>query len=323
MKHSSRSISVLTLLLLIAVPLGSLAGTPARFYWKDLIGIEAFPVIYMDMSGNANPLDPSHRVEAETSFEAQVAIAGYARTFTAFDQSAMAAVLVPVGRVSASSSVNGLGFSESANGLGDPTFEFVVNMIGSDPIMNIPDAIRYEPGFSMDLLVDVIAPLGEYDEDKSINLGQNRWMSRVGTPIVWQLGDWIPGRRAALELLPSIWFFGDNDDFVGGDLSTDPKFQLEGHLTRDFHQNFWGSFDFNWMKGAESSVNGIEGDEIDVVGVGFTFGYQINANLQFTGGYMASINDNDPGDLSMDSFMLTLVFGQHPLVEGMKRLEGE
>jgi hypothetical protein len=38
---------------------------------------------------------------------------------------------------------------------------------------------------------------------------------------------------------------------------------------------------------------------------------------------MASINDSGPGDLHMDSFKLSLIFGWHPLVEGMKRLGGD
>ena len=322
MKHLTCSNRILAALLLVTFPLSAFAQTPPRFYWKDLVGVEAIPVIQMDMSGNSNPLDPSHTVAPGSSFDAKVVVAGYARSFTAFDNAAMVAVLLPMGRVSAEASLGGKDFDESARGFGDPTVEFVVNLVGPDPIMNIPDALRYEPGFSLDLLIDVIPPIGEYDNDQLVNLGQNRWMGRVATPIVWQLGDWVPGRRTTLELLPSIWLFDDNDDFLGNELSTDAKYQLEAHLTRDFHQDLWGSFDMNWVKGAESTIDGVEGDEIDMVGLGFTLGYHINSNIQFTAGYMSSIDDSDPGDLSMDIFRLSLVFGWHPLVEGMKRLEG-
>jgi len=323
MKNSTYSQLAFAVLLLVAFPLSAFAQTPPRFYWKDLIGVEAIPVIQMDMSGNSNPLDPSHTVAPGSSFDAKVVVGGYARSFTAFDRSALIAVLLPMGRVSGEASLGGKDFDQSARGFGDPTIEFVINMVGPDPIMNIPDSLRYEPGFSLDLLVDVIAPIGEYDNDQLVNLGQNRWMGRIGTPIVWQLGDWVPGRRTTLDLLPSIWFFEDNDDFLGSELSTDTKLQFEAHLTRDFHQDFWGSFDLNWVKGAESTIDGIEGEEIDMVGLGFTLGYQINNNIQFTAGYLSSINDDDPGDLSMDEFRLSLVFGWHPLVEGMRRLDGE
>ena len=94
-------------------------------------------------------------------------------------------------------------------------FEFDVNLIGPPAQKNLVDALRYEPGFSLDVIADLAVPVGEYDNSRSLNLGQNRWYGRVGAPIVWQLGPWVPGRRTTLELLPAVWFFGTNDDFVG------------------------------------------------------------------------------------------------------------
>ena len=109
----------------------------------------------------------------------------------------------------------------------------------------------------------------------------------------------MPGRRTTLEVLPSVWFFSDNDDYVGQTLSTDPMFQLEAHLTRDFTEHFWGSLDSTYMAGGKSTVNGVGGDSLNNVGVGFTLGYQINDNLSLTAGYMATVNDSDPGDLQI------------------------
>lgn len=304
-------------------PLSADAQVPPRFYWKSLIGVNAVPVIYMDISGNANPLDGANFVIPESSISASVALGGYARTFTLFNRPAMAAALLPMGRVSGETTLFGLTFSQSTSGFGDPTLEFVIGLIGPPPIKNIPDAMRYEPGFSLDLLVDLIVPVGEYDDDVPLNMGQNRWYGRVAAPIVWQLGDWVPGRRTTLEFLPSIWLYGDNSDFVGQRLSTDPKFQMEAHLTRDFHKDFWGSVDMNYMAGGKSSINGQSGDDLDMLGMGFTLGYQINDNIQLTAGYLATINDSAPTDLRLDSFKLSLVFGWHPLIEGMKRLGGE
>ena len=313
----------LAVFITITFPAPSDAQVPPRFYWKNLIGGSAVPVIYMDMSGNANPLDPAQFVIPESSVSASVALGGYARTFTLFNRSALVAALLPVGRISGEGSLFGRTFSQSTSGYGDPTLEFVVSLIGPPSIKNIPDAMRYEPGFSLDLLVDLIVPIGEYDADKALNIGQNRWYGRVGAPIVWQLGSWVPGRRTTLEFLPSVWLFGDNDDFVGHQLSTDPKFQLESHLTRDFHKHLWGSFDVNWMTGGKSSIDGVSGEDLDMLGLGFTLGYQINENIQLTAGYIASVNDSGPNDLRMDVFKLSLTFGWHPLVEGMKRLGNE
>ena len=38
---------------------------------------------------------------------------------------------------------------------------------------------------------------------------------------------------------------------------------------------------------------------------------------------LATVNDDDDDDLQLDGFRISLVFGWHSLVEGMKRLEGE
>jgi hypothetical protein len=316
---------LLTLALLVAItfPTSASAQAPPRFYWKTLVGGNAIPMINMDISGNANPMDPALLVVPESSFDVNLWLGGYARIFSLFDRSAMAAVLLPVGRVSGSANLFGREFTQSASGFGDPTLEFGINLIGPPPIKNIPDALRYEPGFSLDLLLDVIVPVGEYDSNEALNLGQNRWYGRIGAPIIWQIGDWVPGRRTTLEFLPAVWLYGDNNDFLGHNLSTDPKFQIEGHLTRDFHKNLWGSADMTWISGGKSSIDGDPGESLEMLGLGFTLGYNITENIQFTAGYMASISDSKPTDLRMDSFKLSLVFGWHPLIEGMKRLGGE
>jgi len=300
-----------------------LAQVPARFYWKSLSGANAVPVIINDVSGNTNPFDPAHIVSPGGSVDATVAIAGYAHTFSMFDRAAMAAILLPMGRVSGEVTVAGRSYNQSASGFGDPMLEFNINVIGPPAQKNIPDAMRYEPGFSVDLLADVALPIGEYDSSQPLNLGQNRWYGRVGAPIVWQLGPWVPGRRTTLEFLPAVWFFGKNDNYVGQTLKTDPLFQLDAHLTRDLTEHFWGSIDAAWYYGGRASINGVAGEKLNNLGFGLTLGYTINDNLNLTVGYKSTVNDNAPGDLRMDAFMVTLVYGWHPLLEGSRRLKSE
>jgi hypothetical protein len=257
-------------------------------------------------------------------FDATLALAGYARTFSLFDRAAMAAILLPMGRISGDVTVAGRTTNQSNNGFGDPMLELDINVLGPPAQKDIPDALRYEPGFSVDLLADLALPIGEYDDDQPLNLGQNRWYGRLGLPIIWQLGAWVPGRRTTLEFLPAVWFFGDNDDYVGQTLETDPMFQLDAHLTRDLTEHFWGALDGAWYYGGKATINGVSGEKLNNVGIGLTLGYQINDNLNLTVGYKSTLNDDAPDDLRMDMFMVSLVFGWHPLLEGSRRLkEGE
>jgi len=301
----------------------ALAQVPGRFYWKGLTGANGVPLIVNSLTGNTNPFDPSHQVTPGGSFDATLAMMGYAHTFAVGDRSAMAAIILPMGRISGDVTAAGRTAGQSASGFGDPMLEFDINLIGPKAQRNIPDMLRYEPGFSLDLLADLALPVGEYDSGQSLNVGQNRWYGRVGAPIVWQLGDWVPGRRTTLEFLPAVWLFGDNTDYLGQTLKTDPMFQLDAHLTRDFTEHFWGALDLAWYNGGQASINGVAGEKLNNIGVGLTLGYQVNDNLNLTVGYRSTVNDSQPGDLRMDGFMISIVYGWHPLIEGMKRLKSE
>ena len=300
------------------------AQVPPRFYWKTLQGTNAVPVIAMSASGNTNPLDPSHNFDPSASLSADIAIVGYAKIFPVWNKAAMLAVLVPMGRIEgdivAGGPISRLS-RESSSGFGDPMVEFNMNLIGPPPIMNLPDMLRYEPGFSMDLVVDVAFPLGQYDNTQSLNLGQNRWYGRIGTPIIWQLGPWIPDRRMTLEIFPSIWFFGDNDDFVGQNLASDPTFELEAHLTRNFTSKFWGSLDATYSSSGDATIASATTSGSDMTLAGFTLGYQLNDSMQLTFGYKSTLNnDSGSNDLQLSTFMISLTTGWHRLLEGASRL---
>jgi hypothetical protein len=322
-----RLIAVLLFASVVLCPSYSQAQVPARFYLKPLAGANAVPLIYESISGNTNPFDPSHTINKlgndSADFDATMALAGYAKVFSLFDRAAMAALFVPMGRISGDVIVNGKSVSQSASGFGDPMLEFDINVLGPPAQKNIPDAMRYEPGLSVDLLADLTLPVGEYDSDKQLNIGQNRWYGRLGMPIIYQIGPWVPGQRTTLELLPAVWFFGDNDDYVGRTMETDPMFQLDAHLSRDFTVTAWGSLDFAWYTGGKATIDGVSGEKLNNMGLGITLGYQVNDNLNLTFGYKSTLNDDAPDDLSMDMFMVTLVYGWHPLIEGFKRLQNE
>jgi hypothetical protein len=304
-------------------PFQASAQVPPRFYWKSLSGAHAVPIIVNSISGNTNPFDPAHLVSPGANLDATLIIGGYAHTFSLFDRAALAAVLLPMGRIAGDVTTGVLSVTQSARGFGDPTFELDINLIGPPAQKNLVDVVRYQPGFSLDVIVDLAAPIGEYDNSRSLNLGQNRWYGRVGAPVVWQLGSWVPGRRTTLELLPAVWFFGTNDDYVGKTLETDPMFQVDAHLTRDLTDRLWTSLDGAWYTGGQASIDGVEGEKLDNLGVGLTLGYQINDSLGLTIGYKSTINDSAPGDLQMDGLIISLVSGWHSIIEGARRLKGE
>jgi hypothetical protein len=318
-----RTITAIFLVLLLSRPDASIAqGDGARFYWKGLSGINAIPVIGNSIGGNANPFDPTYKVIPGADFRATMSSAGYAKVLPVLKRSAMISIIAPMGRIAGDFSLGGIDYTSTARGFGDPMLQFGINVIGPKAIMSLPDMLRYKPGFSVDIIGTLAIPIGAYDNSTPINLGQNRWYGRFGAPVVWQLGSWVPGKRTTLELLPAIWLFGDNNDYVGKKLETKPVCQLEGHLTRDFMERVWGSVDVISYAGGLATVDGVEGSKIKNLGIGGTIGYQINDNLQMNLSYCTTVGDTDPEDLKMDGFRITLLYGWHELVEGVKRLKG-
>ena len=153
----SRTLVIISLVLTLSWPQVVRAqGDGARFYWKGLVGTNAVPVIANSLSGNANPLDPSHNVVPGADFQAAMSMAGYAKFLPVLKRSAMVSVLVPMGRISGNINLNGLDYSSTARGFGDPMVQFTINILGPKAIMNIPDMLRSKPRFLWMLLAALL-----------------------------------------------------------------------------------------------------------------------------------------------------------------------
>ncbi|MEI6225575.1 MAG: transporter [Deltaproteobacteria bacterium] len=308
-------------LLAAGVVFPPVASAQARYYWKSLSGANVVPVIFESLSGNANPANPAMTVMPGASFSGTLGMAGYGRMFSLFDRAAFAALIVPMGRVSGEVNAFGVTGFQSASGFGDPMVELVVNVVGPRAQNTLADVARYEPGFSLDVLADLAFPIGQYSSSQALNLGQHRWYGRIGLPIVWQIGPWVPGQRTTVEALPAMWWFAANTDYLGKTLTTNVLFQLDAHVTRDLTASLWVSLDALWYLGGAATFDGVTGDKLNNFGIGATAGYQITENLGLTASYMKLVSSGSPNSLQMDRFMVSLIYGWHSLVEGARRLE--
>jgi hypothetical protein len=315
-------VAAIALFALLVPAIARAQGDGPRTYWKGLSGTNVIPVIYTTISGNTNPFDPSHTVNANGNVDATLMLAGFAKATAVGGRAASVQVLFPMGSISGEAVVDGKTIGQSAGGFGDPMLQAGLNLVGPKAMKTIPDILRYEPGLSIDLIGSLAVPIGEYNNAQPLNIGQNRWYGRIGAPVVWQLGNWAPERRTTLEFLPAVWMFGPNNDFVGKTMTTDVLFQLEGHLTHNFTKSFWGSLDVTWYTGGKATIDDVPGTKLNNAGLSFTAGYMINDNTQLTVGYGSTLGDNNPEDLRLSQFRVTLIYGWHSLVEGVKRLGG-
>jgi hypothetical protein len=214
----------------------------------------------------------------------------------------------------------GTAFSQSSSGYADPSMQMVVNLFGTPPFKANFDLLNYEPTWTLDAAVMLGVPIGEYDDDKLVNLGLNRWFGRIAFPLKYHFGVFTRGYMKSFELTPSVWLFNENDDFMGQKLKNDPMWQLEAHLTHDFTPSFFGSLDLLYRSGFQSEVNGVEvGDELDIGNLGLTLSYQVTDNLSIRTGFSSNVfGDND---LDNSVVRLQFIYGWHRDFENIKKLQ--
>ena len=140
------------------------------------------------------------------------------------------------------------------SGLGDPRFRFSINLFGA-PALSAREFADYRQDLIIGASLQVSAPLGQYDDSKLLNLGNNRWSFRpeLGFSKAW--GPWT------VEIAPSATFFTNNPDFFGGStFAQAPVYLVRGYGMYNFNSGVWLSLDGTWLAGGRTTVNGARGD---------------------------------------------------------------
>ena len=309
----------------------------ARAYWKGRDGTNVVSFQYLNLNMQASDtqqFDPSQFIYPNSDTEANVMIANYARHLTLFNRASSLAVNIAGG--SADLDVNtslvpsqflppgiapGTTFTQSTSGFADPSVQLDVNLFGTSQLKSTVDLVNYEPKWTLDAAVLLAFPIGEYDDDKLVNMGLNRWYGRFAFPFKYHFRVFSPGYMTSLEITPSVWLFAENDDFVGQKLENDPLWQLESHLTHDFTRSFFGSLDLLYRGGFQSEINGVEvGDDLNIGNLGFTLNYQATDNLTIRTSYSSNVFGDD--DLDNSVIRIQVAYSWHRLMENMKKLKG-
>ena len=165
--------------------------------------------------------------------DANTGIAAYAHALDVWGKSGKFDVVVPYAGVSGSAELAGQKFERDVTGFGDPRFRFSVNLYGA-PALSLPEFASYKQDVIVGASLQVSAPLGQYDPDRLLNIGTNRWAIKPELGVSKALGPLI------LELAASASFYTDNDDFFGGQTrSQDPLYSLQGHVIYSLRSGIW------------------------------------------------------------------------------------
>jgi hypothetical protein len=197
----------------------------------------------------------------------------YARSLDVWGTSGKFDAILAYSDLSGNAMVSGQPRDRKVAGLNDPRFRFSVNFLGA-PALSVQEFADYQQDLIIGASVQLSAPLGKYDEDKLVNLGNNRWYVKPDIGISKAWGD------LALELSTGVFFFSDNDDFFGGKtLEQDPVYTAQLHATYNFGRGIWAALSGTYDHGGRTTVNGVRNDDLQNNSrVGATLALPVNRN---------------------------------------------
>ena len=222
----------------------------ARLYWPAPKGTQLLVAGYSHSSGDVlfDRTIPLYDVDSDIN----VGILAYLQTLSLWGRSSNIMVELPYSWGTTKGLIENYPAQRDFSAFGDLGFTLTVNLMGA-PSMTREDflALRADPHPIIGASLKVIAPTGGYDSDRLINVGANRWASRL------QLGAIIPFKPSWLfEAAAGIWFYGDDDEYLPGAREQNPIYALEAHLIKRFRPGFWASLDFTYFTGGRQTIGG-------------------------------------------------------------------
>ncbi len=194
------------------------------------------------------PIDNAHAVLYSSFF-------GYGHALDFFGRSANIAVTLPYLWGTLQGDISGLPQQARRSGLVNPAARFAVNLYGA-PAMDLEQFVRYQRKTNVGASLSVVAPLGQYDPARLINIGTNRWAIKPEIGISHRAGHWF------FDWYVGAWIFSPNDNYQGRVRSQDPLASVQAHVSYAFRPRLWAALDANFYTGGRTSIAGIPSNDL-------------------------------------------------------------
>jgi hypothetical protein len=257
--HCSRAPSRARAALAVVVFAAGVSGALAqdiepRSYSNAPVGVNFLVAAYVYSEGGL-ATDPSFPL-TNADLRINTAVLGYARVIDVWGKSGKFDVILPHSWLSGTAEFEGMPRERVVSGFGDPRLRFTVNFYGA-PALSLKEFSDYEQDLIVGASLQVSVPAGQYDSDKLVNIGTNRWSfkSELGVSKAWK--PWI------LELAAGVTFFTDNNDFLGGKTrEQDPIYSVQGGVIYNFPSGAWVGLNGTYYTGGRTTIDGVEGNDL-------------------------------------------------------------
>jgi hypothetical protein len=262
-----------------------------RAYWPAPHGTKIFVAGYAYSTGDI-VTDPSLPLVGVDSRIGKGVLA-YQQTTSIAGRTANVQFELPYVDGTTTGEFQGRPAGSDVSGIGDISATLSVNLMGA-PSMTPTEfqAFRQNPKPILATSVRVVAPTGKYEPDKLINVGTNRWAAKLKLGYLQPMpGKWV------LEMAAGVWFFQDNDEFLGGTREQEPITALDLSMVKRFRPGFWGSIDANYYLGGRTTVDGSRLEDFQRNSrLGFSLGLPIEGRHAIKASYSTGVLTESGGD---------------------------
>jgi hypothetical protein len=265
----TRSGAALVVMALVGTALAAEAqDLEPRAYVNTPVGMNFLILGYGYTRGDV-AFDSSVPIE-DAELTVHSAVLAYARALDVWGRAGKLDVTLPYAWLSGSAKVAGQPRDRDVSGLGDPRLRFSVLVYGA-PALTLAEFADYQPDLIVGASLSVTAPIGQYDSDKLVNIGTNRWSVRAELGISKTLG------ALTVELAPSVTFYTDNDDFISGKtLERDPLYAVQAHVVYHTRVGPWAAVDATYYTGGRTTVDGVRGEQPEHLRLGTTLAIPVD-----------------------------------------------
>jgi len=272
-----------------------------RSYWPAPKGTNLVVVGYQYSTGDivTDATLPVTGVDSRINY-AQVT---YQHTLSLFDRSANIQLNLPYAWGTTKGAYEGDPVRRELSDFSDMRVLLSINLRGA-PSMDKAEfqALRAKPKTIIGASILVQPPTGDYDTDRLLNTGTNRWSVKPAIGVIWPI---YP--TCLLEFDVGVWFFGDNDEFLGATREQDPIYSGEFLVVTRIRPGFWASFDMNYYRGGQTKIDGdLSADLQRNSRIGATAVFPIKRTHAFRASYSTGIVTSSGGEY--DTYILNYAF---------------
>jgi len=225
--------------------------TEAHNYDNTPVGINQVELAYAYARANAS-IDTSVIVKGANLNLNQGTIS-YTRYFGFVHHLVWVQSSVPVAGLDGS--VSGTSIQGSITGGGDSSYT-VSTLLKGGPALTIEQFADYKPTTTVGMSLAISAPTGQYNSNKLLNLGSDRWSFKPEIALSHPFG---PEQRWEFDAYANAYFFTDNTTYHGVRiLRQQPLPGVEGHVSYSFTNNLWASFDTRYSFRGVTVVDGVD-----------------------------------------------------------------